>query len=95
LSADSEGLRIGELVEHSVDIQVLADELTGQIDLVAVGGMRLDEQVVNVGGGLVRVAGDEECEELLLLHLLQVASARLVAAGQDDAGQLSARRIGW
>src|SRR5215212_5593301 len=67
------GHRVGEARQDPVDVEVLADELPRQVDLGSVGGVRLDEQVVDARSGLVRVEVDEHGEKALAANCLEIA----------------------
>ena len=72
-------------VQDPLDVEPLRDERLDQGDLLGVGRMRLDEQVVDLGGHLVGVLGDERREQVGPADLVDDGLARPIAAGQDEA----------
>ena len=70
--------------EHPPDVEVLRDQRLDHRDLVAVGRVGLDQQVVDLGCDDVRVLLDERREDVRLADRVEHRLARPVAAGQDE-----------
>src|SRR6185436_19385803 len=82
-AAHSDSNRFQDLIH----IDVLGDEVADDGDLFRVGGLRLDGQIVDLGGHLVAVLAGEEDGEGHAANDLHDIFAGPQLAGEDDAGE--------
>src|SRR5215207_3263798 len=73
--------RVGCRVEDRVEPEAVPDELLDQLDLAAVGRVRLDQEVMDLGRDRVRVVRRKRREQPRLPDRVDHLGARLVATG--------------